>query len=65
MSEKRRRPFSPGDVTEKWRPVQFLELLSRKEVAPGQEGEQKAGICLMGLFEALGASSILWEGAYT
>ena len=41
MSEERRRSFSSGDVTEKWRPVQFLELLSRKEAASGQEGEQK------------------------
>ena len=52
-------------MTEEWRPVQFLELLSRKEVAPGQEGEQEAGICLMSLFEALGASSTLWKGVYT
>ena len=37
----------------------------REETAPGQEGEQKAGICLMGLFGALGANSIFWEGAYT
>ena len=25
----------------------------REETAPGQEGEQKAGICLMSLFEVL------------
>ena len=34
-----RRPFSSGDVMEKWKPVLFLELLSRKEVTPEQEGE--------------------------
>ena len=50
---------------EKWRPVQFLGLLSRKEVAPEQEGVQEAGVCLRSLFEALGARSTLWEGVYT
>ena len=52
-------------MTEKWKPVQFLGLLSRKEVAPEREGEQEAGVCLRSLFEALGASSTLWEGVYT
>ena len=31
--------FSSGDVMKKWKPVQFLELLSRKEPTPEQEGE--------------------------
>ena len=43
-------------MTEERRPVQLLELLLRKEVAPEQDGGQEAGIGFMSLFEALGAS---------
>ena len=49
-------------MTEKWRPVQFLGLLSRKEVAPEQEGEQEAGVCLRSKFNSLGRSLHLGKG---
>ena len=62
MSEERRRPFSSGDVTEKWRPVQFLELLPRKEVTSGQEGEQKGRYLSYGsVREAVGSVSREWS----
>ena len=58
MSEERRRLFSSGGVTEEWRPVQFLELLPRKEVASGQEGEQKGRYLSYGsVREAVGSVS--------
>ena len=40
----------------------FLGLLSRKEVAPEQEGEQEAGVCLRSKFNSLGKSLHLGKG---
>ena len=40
----------------------FLGLLSRKEVAPEQEGEQEAGVCLRSKFNSLGRSLHLGKG---
>ena len=50
---------------ESWRgrPIRkFLGLLSRKEVALEQEGEQEAGVCLRSKFNSLGRSLHLGEG---
>ena len=54
-----------GELGEPVQEQGLLVLFLEEEVAPEQEGEQEAGICLMSLFEALGASSTLWEGVYT
>ena len=37
-------------------------VLSRKEVAPEQEGEQEAGVCLRSKFNSLGRSLHLGKG---
>ena len=54
-----------GELGEPVQEQGLLILFPEEEVAPEQEGEQEAGIRLMSLFEALGASSTLWEGVYT